>query len=178
MEHLKPTAETNPYASPAGAGGYDPDQDRGVGVWSDGKLLVIHLQATLPPICIDSGQPATRWLPFDLSWYYPIDWSHRHLKLNLPLCEVSFRRWRPKPWSAAVFLVPLLVWAITVPFFGQDVGFLLGVAFCCFLLWAAVQVLWRKGLRFERVRSGYLWLAGASPEFLRQLPPWTVRHSP
>jgi len=177
MEHLKPTADPNPYASPAGARGYDPEQDRGVGVWCDGKLLVIHPQATLPPICIDTGQPATHWFTFDLTWYYPIDWSHRHLKLSVPLCEASYRCWRPTYWSTALFLVPLLIWAVTAPFFGRDAFSLIGLTFCGFLLWAVGQALWRKRLRFERVRSGYLWLAGASPEFLRQLPPWMVRQA-
>jgi hypothetical protein len=173
MEHLKPIDEVNPYASPAGAGGYDPERDRGVGVWSDGKLLVMHPQATLPPICIATGQPATRWLAYDLAWYYPIDWSHRHLKFNVPLCEASYRRWKPKVWTTVLILLPLLACVVGAFFF--NAGSLCGLAFAGFMIWALIQAFFGKRLRFERVRAGYLWITGASPEFLRQLPPWTVR---
>jgi hypothetical protein len=97
------------------------------------------------------------------------------LNLNLPLCEAAYKRFRPNYWGTAIFLVPLLAWAFCVPIFAEDVGFLLGIAFCGFLLWSLVQIFWPKRLRFERVRHRYLWLAGAGPEFLNQLPPWTAR---
>ena len=57
-------AEFNPYVAPIAADSYDTT-DRGIGVWRDRWLLVMHKDASLPAICIKTGEPADRFLPFD-----------------------------------------------------------------------------------------------------------------
>src|SRR4051812_8779660 len=60
--------EQNPYASPAEAGGYDSQVTAGIGVWCDGKHFVLHRDAAFPPICLKTGEPATRYRKYGLLW--------------------------------------------------------------------------------------------------------------
>src|SRR5262245_45640327 len=68
-------ANVNPYAAPQMAGGYapaPPQQTPGLeGLWRQGNMLVMHKMATLPPICVKSGQAATQWLKRNLAWHPP-----------------------------------------------------------------------------------------------------------
>jgi hypothetical protein len=67
MPHpLPPLADINPYASPAGVGGYEPDFNRGVGTWRDGDRLVIHKDAELPRVCLITGEPAHVGFPLEV----------------------------------------------------------------------------------------------------------------
>jgi len=65
----EPRGEINPYASPQEAGGYEGRTPYGVGVWRDGRLLVMHKDAKLPPICIHSGHAYwTFGHPLSVAW--------------------------------------------------------------------------------------------------------------
>jgi hypothetical protein len=75
MQAHPATQPLNPYAPPAA-----PLTDVspiplqfGIpdGVWRQGKLLVMHKRAQLPPICLKSNQPSTVWLKRKLSWHPP-----------------------------------------------------------------------------------------------------------
>lgn len=179
MEHLKSTPEINPYASPAGAGGYAPQLDCGVGVWRDGPLLVIHREAALPPICLKTGEAGVRWRRFDVIWTYPIDWSGRRLRLQIPMCNAAFRGYRRCWWigvlsvaiPAILSLQAALIWAKEMP--AAVVSFLIGLWVCGGLCCLVTHWMIGTPLRFVRVRGQHLWLAGASREFLNQLPVWT-----
>jgi len=140
--------------------------------------VVMHRAAPFPPVCIFSGQPAERYRRYALLWYYPIDWTTRRLILHVPLCEVAFRRYRLR-WRVGTLavLLPALVTTGLVGLGGQRVlneSFCKLVSICliCFAVWTGVR--WWDGnpLRFVRVRGQYLWLSGADPKFVAQLPPW------
>src|SRR4051812_11182214 len=102
-------AGLNPYESPAAAGGYFSDELEGVDVWRDGKNLVMHQRAQLPSFCIKTGQPAERFLPFKLRWYYPIDWSTRRLRVQVPFCDRAYRASRRKRLIGMVVMVCTVV---------------------------------------------------------------------
>ena len=170
----------NPYASPADAGGYDPQGSAGIAVWSDGKYVVLHRDASFPLICLKTGEPATRQRKYGLLWSYPIDWSSRRLYLQLPLCESVYRSY-VKRWWAGIFVVAL---PILVMFYGFSQapenrlpdGFVAVLIFLTpagFIAWAILRWWDGKPLKFVRVRDNYFWLSGADPRFLAQLPPWT-----
>ena len=172
-------ADLNPYAAPAAAGGYDGRDREEVGVWADGNLLVVHLQAKLPPICLETGQPAARWRKFDVLWSYPIDWSLRRQRLWLPLGEAPFRRYRRWWWIGCLSLVTPLLAGLQIALIWRKAGppaEAMGGLFVLVLISAALCLTssWLIGrpLRFVRVKGSHLWLKGASPAFLQQLPPW------
>src|SRR5689334_6403175 len=140
-----PPSEINPYASPQGPPGYDADAFAGIGAWRDGDSLVLHRSATLPPVCIETGQPARQWRRFGLLWSYPIDWSTRRLWLQLPLCDREYRRHiNRRRLFAALLMTPLLaaLWADAFP--GQRSGAVVTIyiALCIFGPLAAGALWW------------------------------------
>ena len=169
----------NPYASPLEAGGYDATSQRGVGVWRDDNLLVIHKEAVLPLISIHSGEPATCVRKFRLVWSYPIDWSTRSLDLDLPVTEQEYRRysWRLSvSWLA--LLVPVTISLALAVLVGVWPDWLFTTVILCnavgvVVCWA-IQSSFFKPIVFVRVRDKYLWIKGFDSRFLAQLPEWNL----
>jgi len=141
--------------------------------------LVMHKEAKLPPMCIQTGEPASCRRHYRLLWYYPIDWSTRSLHLGLPLSEAAYRsytwRWRV---SWLVLLIPLLIsfelallvrvwpdWLLT--------AVVLCDAVCVIICWI-MQTTFSKPVAFVRVHDNYLWIKGFDPRFLAQLPEWQL----
>ena len=87
----KPVDDVNPYASPAGAGGYEPVLDRGVGVWRDGDRIVLHQAAALPRICLMTGKPARFGFPLEIAWRAGLEVTTRKLSLYAPLSAAIHR---------------------------------------------------------------------------------------
>lgn len=67
--------QPNPFAAPTGpsaarvpyAAGF------GSGVWRDGKSLVMHRDARLPPLCVRTGVPVDeQGVAVKLSWHHPL----------------------------------------------------------------------------------------------------------
>jgi hypothetical protein len=112
--------EINPYASPL-AGGDGDQPAEGPLAWTDGHLLVVHRRAAaLPPLCLETGEPATRWRPYDLVWSYPIDWAGRKLHVRIPLGELPYRRYRRlRISSIAVFLLPCVATVLALTAYGK-----------------------------------------------------------
>jgi hypothetical protein len=173
-------AELNPYAAPAEAGGYDTQAAVGIGVWRDGKLTVMHRAAPFPPVCIHTGQPATRYRRYGLLWSYPIDWSTRRLYLNLPLCETAYKNYRARWWIGALAVVlPLFIMYYGLAANRQQLPdwltMLLGILTPVgVIVWATLRWWDGKPLKFVRVRDNYFWLSGADERFLAQLPQWSA----
>jgi hypothetical protein len=174
-------AEFNPYVAPIAADSYDTT-DRGIGVWRDRWLLVMHKDASLPAICIKTGEPADRFLRFRLAWHYPIDWWTRKRDVDLPFCERGCREYRLRRLRDALILLTVSVTVSvaggSLALFTDDIPrwivfFLLIPLFVLLPAAAAVVVMRWRPIGFWRVRGPYLWLVGADPQFLAQLPPWT-----
>jgi hypothetical protein len=172
----QPDVALNPYASPAAAGGYDGYAADSAGMWHDGKYLVLHPAAHFPPICIKTGQPATRFVPWRLAWSYPIDWKSRWLPLEVPFCETGYSRYRRRRTFGVLCLLVSLVPFIAIQLLLSReiprgmIAVALFVLVCGLTVWAVSRF---EPLRFIRVRGHYLWLSGADGRFLEQLPPWT-----
>ena len=66
--------DDNPYRAPAAipvAGEKLLPQGTEAGIWSDGKLLVVHKQATLPPICVKTRRAAEETITRKFRWHPP-----------------------------------------------------------------------------------------------------------
>ncbi len=61
----------NPYAPPQGPSLQPVPLEGGAfnGLWRQGKILIMHRQAQLPPICVKSNEPAEAWLQRKLQWH-------------------------------------------------------------------------------------------------------------
>ena len=168
--------DINPYASPAEAGGYDERQRLGVGVWRDGRLLVMHQRAVLPRFCVHTGERAVGGRKFI---WKPGNIFTGARTILIPLCGDCIRDYqRLCLWSFAGFgcgIAGLLVsfaasWLGDWRWVGTVAAVALGVVGA--LVWVrAVQTLgWR--LAVVRIQGDYFWLTEVHPGLLRQLPEW------
>lgn len=172
--------EVNPYASPIIPGGYDPRSALGIGVWRDGDFLVLHDQATLPFFCVVTGEPAFRFRTFVLDWTSSFDFWRRQQQLLLPLSKEAYRRFRQREnMATAALVVPIFTLVHVYLTCGSSLApawylALVGM-FMGGLVWA--EILRRKDrklLRFVAKKDRYLWIVGADPRFLAQLPDWPL----
>jgi len=167
-------AEVNPYESPAGAGGYKDDSYRGVGVWRDRELVVMHKDARLPPICVTTGEPMTFYERVELLRSF----STRRLSLDVPQGSAYSRRlrtWRTPASLTVVFFVVvsltfLLMRPALSPWMVRVTGAILIGAGAAYTI--ASHFLFKCPLAIVRARENYFWLSGADSRFLAQLPEW------
>jgi hypothetical protein len=176
-----PEIDPNPYAPSAVAEPYDRREYEGdlpaeVGLWRDGRLVVMHVDARWPAICVKTGEPAVG--------------SHIVKISRLDLASW----WRREEIDIAVRLGPRWYWLVT-----RCRWILLGVGLLLLPATMSIVLVWR-GFWFpleaiivallgkfiliaiggslgdvvvlQKSRGSYLWLAGAREPFLAQLPPW------
>jgi hypothetical protein len=168
----------NPYASPREVS--DPAAPP-IGLWRDGKLLVVHRDAAFPPFCIRTNEPAQPGFRCNLTWSYPIDLWHRHLKLDVALCESCiqrYRRTRIVGWALICATMIILFMTIILTITGRnDVNLsILAVPPCLFLLVFGIHFAGRPGvvLKIKRAQVPYYWISGAHPDFVARFSNWTA----
>jgi hypothetical protein len=187
----------NPYAAPQIPAGYVQVLEPAAafpGLWRQGNVLVMHKQAPLPPICLKSGQPATKWLPRNLQWHEP--WLALTILIAIPvyivialimtkrarliigLTDEWAARRRTRMMIALGIALASVVMAIAGIFLGNlesgNEGWfvLLPLAIVNLILAAlygqyACRLVWPK-----RITDQYVWVKGVHPSFLDRLPVW------
>jgi hypothetical protein len=165
------SVNTNPYASP------QCDLPPRVGVWQDGELLVMHINATLPSICVKSGKRAEHYSDITIRWVQNfVPW---HVTIKVPLTWAAFRAAMLVPVAAftgTLVVTVALVGALSLYRDGNEpillvllIAVMAIVTIC--MGFRALNAI-GKVLRVSRSRGEYLWLAGAGTHFLHQLPQW------
>jgi hypothetical protein len=157
----------NPYESPRGIGEVRDIRENGIGVWQDRGLIVMHERARLPPRCVKSGERADGAFPILMNGK----------ELRVPLSSECFF-WFVIFWRrlAIVALGMILVAAGIGLTFRSFLWELLGVV--AVIAIAGVGLGWvaliapTGLLRCSKQEHEYLWLSGAHPAYLSQLPPW------
>ena len=61
----------NPYRSPQSSFQKPEALANKEGIWRDGKRLVVHKQAKLPPICVKTNEPSDREIKRKYYWHHP-----------------------------------------------------------------------------------------------------------
>jgi hypothetical protein len=194
-----PSSEpVNPYAAPQIPGGYMPvlDPAQGFpGLWRQGDLLVMHKQAPLPPICLKSGEPATRRLRRKLQWHEP--WLALTILIAIPVYVIIAlimtkratlmigltEEWAARRMRRMMIAVGLALGSIAMAMAGIFLGNLAqGYEGWFSLLPLAVFTLIGAALYGQyacrlvwpqRITDQYVWLKGVHPSFLDQLPVWS-----
>jgi hypothetical protein len=171
-------ADDNPYAPSAVVDPRLELAEAGVGAWRDGSLIVLHRDATLPAICLKTGQPAGGWLTMKVAWRaWPFSLHVHPHELRLPL---SPRRYwlatRLRWWLLAVgivilFGIPVLVLNVgDLPEQIQVFTIFGGTGLAAPLLIGGAFL--GEPVQARRFRGDYVWLCGADERFLQHLPPW------
>ena len=172
-------SDINPYAAPSVPDPLLDDRGPAGGPWRDGKFLVIHrLGGDLPHICLLTGEPADVRLPVQIQWSYPIDYSMRTTWVQVGLTqEARLKSERMGLIGCWAHLVSIVAIIAIVSLSGQMSRLLFLSLFAPFLLTVVVGMIcshYSKQLRFVKARGEYIWLRGAGPRFLDQLPVWPV----
>jgi hypothetical protein len=175
-------SKPNPFESSPPAGNSNASPVGTPGPWRDGSYLVLHpYETNLPAICVKTGLRQgvvvdSYTMPFHSS---DADYGEFTLKIDIPLSK-SYSRTR----AIIGLVVPLLtcvlgcsgmlVWigdseAIPKPVIAVlgIVGMALPIVGVAFAAWW----LCRQPLIPIGTRRPYIWLKGACPAFLEELPP-------
>jgi hypothetical protein len=160
-----------------------------VGVWRDGKLLVMHRNAELPGRCVKSNQPAEGWLRRKLTWHNPLLYllifisllvyiivalivqKKADIRIGLTQARLSRRR-----ISIAVGWLSFLG-GIGICIAGGVIGEDL---FLIFLILGLVTsfggaiygLMASRMVSATKITDEYVWLQGIHPDYLDQLPTW------
>jgi hypothetical protein len=172
-------APINPYASPTIPGGYELSSTLGIGAWRDGDILVLHKQASLPFVCIETGDPGFRYRTFVLDRNYWLELWMRQEQLLLPLGKPAYRKFRNREIMAtAAIVVPIFALMIVTGIRGALAPAwyfpLIGLFMCGLVFAEILRRKDRKRLRFVAKKDSYVWIAGADPRFLAHLPDWPL----
>lgn len=177
--------DANPYESPREI---NEQTEWGVGSWRDGDLLVMHLNAQLPPYCVHTNEPADGAREFVLGWrelgslagaYHrfwfpqarrllhangPEKYLHRAGSVLNAICGICF-----VGIFGVVLQVPQKYHIVVVPplVIGSLIGGIGGLG-----LWLVASYYRRPPLRMLRSSSPYVWFADAHTGFLDRLPDW------
>lgn len=182
-------SEFNPYAAPeAGIVGRHAVRPEAGEMWCDGKILVTRKGAEFPDRCVKCDQSAEGYrLKRSLSWH-PSGWYLLVLvspilyiivalcvrwtaKAAIPLCPTHRAKRRNamlSGWIGALLGVVLFVVGLT----DQNLGVLILVGFLLIIFSAIFGLLRAQTVTPTRIDKFFVWLKGASPEFLAPLPDW------
>ncbi len=156
------------------------------GVWRQGKYLVMHKSATLPDLCVKSGEPAHGYkLKRSLSWHHPIIYLlilpgllfyaivalilRKTATIHIGLSE----RYRRKRRNAILFgwLSCLGSIVLAIYFFNSNSPELGILGILAFLVCLVVAIIRSRIVTPLKIDKEYVWLRGVHASYLDRLPP-------
>jgi hypothetical protein len=181
---MTPMEDMNPYAAPQSDLPFKALADKSRSVWRDGDLLVMREKAALPNRCIECNAPQTRPLNLRLDYAGPTrsfvlsnPLHARTFRINVPICERH--RGQRRARIARALCLRLLALALAIPVLYYFV-FQAGSVRLVFLLVALVAFArvfwdsphWAPPVEPRKIDGELIWLSGADPAYLAQLPPF------
>jgi nitrate reductase NapE component len=176
--------ESNPYAAPqADLDGIPPVVSDTNEVWRDGSLLVVRNGTTLPRRCAFCNSPTEhssddfrqRWHPPWVFWLILV--PPVGLVASLILTKTAYvrygvcRKHRRRRWfSFVAFLILVIVLPIISFAFSGALGLLLPATLVVASLCALSVFSLVKSLSIKHMHGEMVWIKGASPAFLDDLP--------
>lgn len=161
-----------------------------------GRLLVMEKWATLPPVCIKTGEPTDRVLKQRMTWHSPLYYLlvlaspliylvvalviRKTATVHIPLAR--HRITRRRLWIATGFLgffasVGLFVFGLSLmDLHNETAGSItLLIAILVFLLSLVVPSFASRVASPAKITEHLVVIRGASPEYLSGLPEWPYR---
>jgi hypothetical protein len=189
----------NPYRAPqtdirGSAGPLDPVST--AGLWRCGRQLVMRRDAVLPDRCIKTNQPVHgRRLKRNLAWHEPWVFAlilaglliyiivavilTKRATVYIGLSDEWFAKRRRAiiiGWSAVAAGIGLFIFGISrlgPPGTNDPAGALIVAGLMTFFVGAIYGLVAARMITPSRIDDHCIWIRGAGPEFLRQLPEWT-----
>jgi uncharacterized membrane protein YhaH (DUF805 family) len=185
----------NPYSAPQSSVQIPAASGNGQGIWRDGKRLVVHKQAVLPPICVKTNEPSERTIKRKFYWHHPAVYlaillnvliyivlaliiRKRH-DLEVPLSEATAGKRRTRiviSWVLALGAVALFIascaWMLQ-PGNQEVAGYgAIGLIAAAVILIIGSLIGSRASsiLSPKRMTESATWFTGAHWEYLERLP--------
>jgi hypothetical protein len=167
-----------PYLTPMAA--------QPMGVWREGKVLIVAKETVLPPTCVKCNRPSDGRPIRRKFWWYPPAWLllilvpygvllcfivvliiRKSGVVHYSMCEAHRRRrWA---WGAGGLALSAVGLGGAVYVASQDAFQWMSVGLVTFIAGLVVAVV-AQSLRPKRIDAHYVWLKGAGEEFLAQFP--------
>jgi hypothetical protein len=171
-------------------GGVGVDGKPLLGIWRDGKKLVMTRTAELPNVCVKTNQPADGWLRRKMQWHHPALYAlavspiiyiivalivRQRADIRVGLCAERFkrRRWAMAgAWLVALIGIGLCILGVRMSAPGpNDVPpFLILGGILVVIIAAIVGITLTRVVHPERITKDYVWISGVHPEFLASFP--------
>lgn len=193
MKEPNPFADHNPYAAPLESAGIPPIlQQSPLGIWREGKLLVMHKQSILPAVCVKSNEPATGRLVRKLTWHHPLVYLvilfnliiyaivaiaiSKRATIQIGLSETWFAKRRRAiiiGWTVALTGVALLFAGLISDSMNSSLP-MVGVALSIptILLGALYGAFGARMVYAKKIDDNFVWLGGVHQDYLAKLPEW------
>ena len=180
--------EINPYAAPPIVAEQVPHPSKlafeNMGLWRQGNLLVVRKGAPLPPLCVKSNQPTTRYLKRNLTW---VPWwvyltifinllvllivaliMQKKATVHIGLSDEWFairRKHMLIAWGLAGLAVLMFVAGIAIVESAEEVGVLCMVLTPFAIIGAAIYgLVMARMVAPKKIDDHFVWLKGVCPE--------------
>ena len=185
----------NPYRAPMAQTMTPPAGSSG-GIWSDGDLLVVHKQSTLPPICVKTNEPAEKEIPRTFYWHSRFIYllilihifvyiiaallSRKSHKLRVPLSSEAAAKRNSRillGWVIALLGIAAVVFGfyMSLTSNNNDTFVIIGVAsivagFLALIVGGIVGSKAANILAAKKITDHATWFKGADPAYVRRFP--------
>ena len=185
----------NPYRAPMGQV-RTPAAGSSGGIWSDGNLLVVHKQATLPPFCVKTNEPASTDIQRTFYWHSALVYllillnilayiigallTRKSHKLAVPLSNEAATKRRNGiliGWILSLLGIGIVVFGfyMLVNSRNQDATVAIGAAsvFAGFVTLIVGAILGSRAsniLVAKKITDHASWFKGADPDYVQRFP--------